>query len=61
MKFNNKGSWIILILVCLGPLLNLLFDRFALHQKPAPIVWISTVLSLAVLLIYTIVYIKFLK
>lgn len=39
MKKYNITTLILMILVCLGPPLNLLFEYFVLHQNPSPVLW----------------------
>ena len=43
MKNYNITTLILIILVCFGPPLNLLFEYFILHQKPSPVLWGSTI------------------
>lgn len=61
MKNYNIGTLILMILVCLGPPLNLVFEYFALHQKPSPVLWGTTFFSLTVLVLFIILYVKVLK
>lgn len=61
MKKYNITTLILMILVCLGPPLNLLFEYFALHQKPSPVLWGTTVFSLVGLLLFIVFYVKSLK
>lgn len=58
MKRNYKTELIWFTIVCLGPALNLLFDYFALEQKPSLVVWTTTVFSLTCLSFYIIFYVK---
>ena len=60
-KGYNITTLILMILVCLGPPLNLLFEYFALHQQPSPVLWGTTVFSLVSLLLFIVFYIKVLK
>lgn len=39
MKKYNITTLILMILVCLGPPLNLLFEYFVLHQNPSTVLW----------------------
>ena len=61
MKKYNITTLILMILVCLGPPLNLLFEYFVLHQNPSPVLWGTTIFSLVGLLLFIIFYIKILK
>lgn len=61
MRKYNITTLILMILVCFGPPLNLLFEYFALHQKPSPVLWGTTVFSLVGLILFIIFYIKVLK
>ena len=61
MEKYNITTLILMILVCLGPPLNLLFEYFVLHQNPSPVLWGTTIFSLTGLLLFIIYYIKILK
>ncbi len=60
-KRYNITTLILMIFVCLGPPLNLLFEYFALHQKPSPVLWGTTAFSLTVLALFIVFYVKVLK
>lgn len=61
MKKYNITTLILMILVCLGPTFNLLFQYFALHQKISPVLWGTTAFSLVGLLLFIVFYVKALK
>lgn len=61
MKKYNITTLILMIIVCSGPPLNLLFDKFVLHQQPSAVTWGTTILSISVLIGFIIFYIKVLK
>lgn len=58
IKSNLRISLILMTLVCLGPLLNLLFDYFVNSKKPSSFQMIITVITMLIFIIYLILYVK---
>lgn len=56
-----KSNIILLTVVCLAPLLNIIFDYFALHQEPSFRSCLITFLTLLILIIHIIFYKKYFK
>lgn len=53
-----KSNIILLTIVCIAPLLNVIFDYFLLHQEPSFRSCLITFLTLLILMFYIIFYKK---